>query len=149
MLQSEVPPLAESPQNSIPNLIQQAREGLGQELRAQAEQLHKLEQTLQELQGRQKRLEDGFQQHLVALGKVELAGPPSPPAADSSLENLLAAVRDLMTATLPEQVLQVLTEEGEKLGVRAAAFDVRGKAAWGASARGFGAGLSDKVFRGL
>ena len=33
--------------------------------------------------------------------------------------------------------------------VRAAVFDVRGKAAWGASARGFGEGLSDKAFRGL
>ena len=141
--------MAESLPNPIPKLIQQAREGLAQELRAQAEQLQKLDQGLKELRGRHQQLEDGLQQHLDALGKVELGGPPSAPAADSSLENLLAAVRELMTATLPEQVLQVLTEEGEKLGVRAAVFDVRGKAAWGASARGFDAGLSDKVFRGL
>jgi len=45
-------------------------------------------------------------------------------------------------------VQEVLTEEGEKMGIRAAVFDVRGKAAWGASARGF-AGLTEKIFRGL
>lgn len=141
--------MAESPQNPIKNLINQARERLAQEFRAQAEHLQKLEQSLQELRGRKQQLEEAVEQHLDSLDKVELAPLPSTPAADSSLENLLAAVRDLMTATLPEQVLQVLTEEGEKLGVRAAVFDVRGKAAWGSAARGFGAGLSDKVFRGL
>jgi hypothetical protein len=64
------------------------------------------------------------------------------------IEQVLAGVRDLITATLPEQVLEVLTEESGKLGVRSAVFDVRGKAAWGSSARGF-AGLTDKVFRGV
>jgi len=143
-----VVPLAETSQNPITDLIQQARERLGKELRAQTEQLQKLEASFQELRGKQKQLEENFQQHLDALARVQVAGPPSAPAGDSSLENLLAAVRDLMTATLPEQVQQVLTEEGEKLGIRAAVFDVRGKAAWGASARGF-AGLSEKIFRGL
>ncbi len=140
--------MAETSQNPITDLIQQARERLGKELRAQTEQLQKLEASFQELRGKQKQLEENFQQHLDALARVQVAGPPSAPAGDSSLENLLAAVRDLMTATLPEQVQQVLTEEGEKLGIRAAVFDVRGKAAWGASARGF-AGLSEKIFRGL
>lgn len=140
--------MAETSQNPIADLIQQARERLGKELRAQTEQLQKLEASFEELRGRQKQLEENFQQHLEALARVEVAGPPSAPAGDSSLENLLAAVRDLMTATLPEQVQQVLTEEGEKLGIRVAVFDVRGKAAWGASARGF-AGLSEKIFRGL
>jgi len=145
--------LAESPENLIKNLINQARERLAQEFRAQAEHLQKLEETLQELRSRKQQLEEAVEQHLAALGNVQLPAPSAVPAAaaaaDSSLENVLAAVRDLITATLPEQVLEVLTEEGEKLGVRAAVFDVRGKAAWGSAARGFGAGLSDKVFRGL
>lgn len=141
-------PLAETSQNPIPDLINQARERLAKELRVQAEQLRKLEESVQELRGKHKQLEEDLQQHLEALARVEVGGVPSVPAGDSSLENLLAAVRDLMTATLPEQVQDVLTEEGEKMGIRVAVFDVRGKAAWGASARGF-AGLSEKVFRGL
>ena len=140
--------MADTSQNPISDLIKRARERLVKELSAQPEQLQKLEESLRELRGKQKQLEEGLEQHLEALAKVEIAGSPSAPAGDSSLENLLAAVRDLMTATLPEQVQQVLTEEGEKMGIRAAVFDVRGKAAWGASARGF-AGLSEKVFRGL
>ena len=54
-----------------------------------------------------------------------------------------------MTCTIPEQVFEVLTEEASQWGVRAAIFDVRGKAAWGASAHGFGPALSEKVLRSL
>jgi len=140
--------LAEIQQNPIPELVNQARERLAQQFRAHAEQLQKLEHGLQELRSQYQQLEEAVQQQLDLLAKVELPAPPAP-VADASLEKVLAAVRDLITATLPEQVLEVLTEDAEELGVRAAVFDVRGKAAWGSSARGFGAGLADKVFRGL
>jgi len=140
--------LAETQQDPITGLLSQARERLSQQLQAQAAELQKLEQSVRELRGRHQQLEVAIQQQLEALGKFE--SPLAPPAvAAASLEKLLAAVRDLITATLPEQVLDVLTEEAEQLEVRAAVFDVRGKAAWGSSARGFGPGLSDKVFRGL
>jgi hypothetical protein len=140
--------LAEMQQNPIPELVNQARERLAQQLRAPAEQLQKLEQGLQELRSQYQQLEEAVQQQLDVLAKTELPAPPAP-VADASLEKVLAAVRDLITATLPEQVLEVLTEDAAELGVRAAVFDVRGKAAWGSSARGFGAGLTEKVFRGL
>jgi len=140
--------LAEMQQNPIPELVNQARERLAQQLRAPAEQLQKLEQGLQELRSQYQQLEEAVQQQLDLLAKVELPAPPAP-VADASLEKVLAAVRDLITATLPEQVLEVLTQDAAELGVRAAVFDIRGKAAWGSSARGFGAGLTDKVFRGL
>jgi hypothetical protein len=68
---------------------------------------------------------------------------------DAALENVLTAVRSLMTCTIPDQVFEVLTEEASEWGVRAAIFDVRGKAAWGASAHGFGPGLTEKVVRSL
>ncbi|MGD0922244.1 MAG: hypothetical protein ABSA70_10825 [Terriglobia bacterium] len=140
--------MAEMQQNPIPELVNQARERLAQQLRAPAEQLQKLEQGLQELRSQYQQLEEAVQQQLDLLAKVELPAPPAP-VADASLEKVLAAVRDLITATLPEQVLEVLTQDAAELGVRAAVFDIRGKAAWGSSARGFGAGLTDKVFRGL
>lgn len=141
--------MAETQQNPISDLISKARERLAQGLRSQAEQLQKLEQSLQDLRTQQQELEKAIHQQLETLAKVELPAAAPPMAADTSLEKVLAGVRDLMTATLPEQVQEVLTEEVEKLGVRAAVFDVRGKAAWGASARGFGSELSDKIFRGL
>lgn len=141
--------MAEIEANTIADLIRQARERLNVELRAQAEHLQKLEQNLQDLRGRQQQLEEAVQQQFEILGKFQPPAPSPPPTAHDPLEKLLAAVRNLITATLPEQVLEVLTEEAEGFGVRGAVFEVRGKAAWGASARGFGSQLSQQVFRAL
>lgn len=141
--------MAGTPQNPIAGLVEKARERLGKELRAHTEHLEKLEKSLQDLRGRHQQLEEAIEQQLEALGKFQPAASAGAGASDASLENLLAAVRNLITATLPEQVLEVLTEEAEQLGVRAAVFDVRGKAAWGSSARGFGSQLTEKVFRAL
>lgn len=138
--------MAETQQNPLPDLVQQARQQLAEQFRTHAEQLQKLEQDLQELRRQQKGLEETVQQQLEALAKVEL---PAPPVTEPSLENVLAAVRELITGTLPEQVLEMLTQEAAQLGVRAAVFDVRGKAAWGSAARGFAPALSEKAFRGL
>ncbi len=134
---SEVPRLAENP---IAGLVNQAREQLGQELRAEAQELERLEQGLQALRGRHQRLEQAVEQRLEALGKFS---PPAP------VDKVLASVRNLITATVPEQVFAALAEEAEQMGVRAAVFDIRGKAAWGAAARGFGSELSDNAFRAL
>jgi hypothetical protein len=147
---AEVFPLPQTQQNSIQDLVSQARERLEQELQSQTAQIQKVEESLQELRAKQKQLESAVEEQLVALGKAEpVAGPAAGAAADTSLEKVLGGVRNLITATLPEQVLEVLTEEAEQLGVRSAVFDVRGKAAWGSSARGFGSKLSDKAFRGV
>lgn len=137
--------MPEIPQNSIQDLVTQTRARLDQELQAQAAQLQKLEENLQELRSKQKQVESAIREQLEALGKAQ----PAPAAADASLEKVLGAVRNLITATFPEQVQDVLTEEAEQLGVRAAVFEVRGKAAWGASARGFSSGLLEKTFRAL
>lgn len=148
---SEVSHLAETQRNPLPELVREARECLTQELRAQAEQLQKLEQSLQELRQRHQQLEGAIEQQLEVLEKVELPSTPVPAAAGAevSLEKLLGAVRNLITATLPEQVLGGLTEEAEQTGVRVAVFDVRGKAAWGSSACGFGDQLPERALRTL
>jgi chaperonin cofactor prefoldin len=132
--------LPESQPNSVADLISQARRRLSQELRAQTDELQKLEQSLQTLRNRQRQLEAEIQLQLETLGKFT----PS-----VSLDKVLGSVRNLITATLPEQVFATLAEEAEQMGVRAAVFDIRGKAAWGAAARGFGPELSDKAFRAL
>lgn len=120
------------------------RKKLQEEIERQLNQL--AGQSMQELRDRHKKLEETIAQHLDQLGKYQ---PPPPPVAAAPMDKLLNSVRNLITATLPEQVMDVLTEEAEQMGVRAAVFDVRGKSAWGSSARGFGAGLSEKVFRGV
>lgn len=103
-------------------------------------------QSMQEMRDRHKKLEETIAQHLDQLGKYQ---PPPPPVPAVPMDKLLNSVRNLITATLPEQVMEVLTEEAVQMGVRAAVFDVRGKSAWGSSARGFDASLSEKVFRGV
>ncbi len=140
--------MGKSKQSATDDPVGEVRERLTQEVSAQAEALDKLEQSVQELRERHKKLEEAVQEQLEQLAKYEPAGSPGA-ASGAPLEKLLGSVRNLITATLPEQVFDVLTEEAEQTGVRAAVFDVRGKAAWGASARGFGSSLSPQAFRSL
>lgn len=139
--------MAETAENTVSSQVNDVRERLGQELGAQSEQIVKLEQALRELRERHKKLEETVHEQLSLLAQAESAPPAS--AGGEPLEKLLGSVRNLITATLPEQVLETLTEEAEQMGVRAAVFDVRGKSAWGAAARGFGPALSEKAFRAL
>jgi len=131
-------------QKQMAELIGEVRSHLDQQRRAYAEQVQRIERDLEELAKQQRQLEETIDHHLQGLEKLS-----PPPAPRPTLDEVLSAVGNLMTATLPEQVLDVLAEEAEMMGVRAAVFDVRGKAAWGASARGFGAELSSKAFHGL
>jgi hypothetical protein len=123
--------------------VRQAREQLGEKFRAQAEQLQKLEQDLKELRDEHERLESEAWHQFEVLEKFKLPSAPVP------VDAVLAAVRNLLTATLPKQVFNKLTEEACRMGVRAVAFEVRGKAAWGASAHGFGPQLTQQALRSL
>lgn len=149
----EVSRLAENQPVSFADSIREARQRLGLELRAQAEQIQKLNLELTELQQLQERTEQEAtrQWEEMARAAALAAAAASEPqvSPDTALENVLGAVRGLMTCTIPEQLFKVLTEEASQWGVRAAIFDVRGKAAWGASAHGFGPALSEKVLRSL
>jgi hypothetical protein len=139
----EVAVLPEDDNNALAAQVRQAREQLEEKFRAQAEQLQKLEQDLKELRDEHERLESEAGRHFEALEKFELPSPPVP------LEAVLASVRNLLTATLPKQVFNKLTEEAYRMGVRAVAFEVRGKAAWGASAHGFEPQLTERALHAL
>jgi len=130
-------------------LVRQVRERLAQELQAQAAQIQRLEQGLQELRERHQQIEGALEQQLQGLEKVELPSGTAGEGSAKALEGVLGAVRNLMTATVPEQVLQVATEEAAQMGVRAAVFDVRGKAAWGSAASGFEPQISSRVLHAL
>jgi len=139
--------LAEAQTSLIADLIREARQRLAEELRLQAEQLEKLEHDLAELRLRHQHTEQEADHQWEAIACAGASALRM--SADTALENVLGAVRSLMTCTIPEQVLQILAEEAARWGVRAAIFDVRGKAAWGASANGFGPKLTEKTFQSL
>lgn len=162
--------MTEDQTSSLADAIRDARERLGAELRAQAEHILRLSQgvsALQLLHGRteQEAAHQWDEVERAAAGASEAASAAAQAATadavaaavaavpktspDAGLEQILNAIRSLTTCTLPEQLFEVLTEESAKLGVRAAVFDVRGKAAWGASAHGFGPAVTDRVVRSL
>lgn len=123
--------------------MREIREHLGKKLGAQALQLQKLEEALQELRAEQSRLETEVWGQLEALGKPESASPSTP------VGEVLAAARNLLAATSPRHLFNVLTEESCRLGVRAVVFEVRGEAAWATAAQGFGANLNERTLRTL
>jgi hypothetical protein len=147
---SEVNPLAENHSSAFTESIRGARQRLTLELRAQGQHIHKLNLELAELQQLQERTQQEADRQFDDVARVaadaatELEATP-----EKALAGVLSAVRALVTCTLPEQVFAVLTEEVAKWGLRAAIFDVRGNAAWGASAHGFKPALSEKILHAL
>jgi hypothetical protein len=169
-------PLAETQPSSLADSIRNARQHFEQELRAQAERFEKLHTELTELRQLHERTEQEAARQwdeLASAGELSVTQAAEAAAAKATelaeakaaalaaqvaaarvspeqvLEGVLGALRGLMTCTIPEQVLESLTQEASQWGVRSAIFDVRGKAAWGASAHGFGPSLTEKVFRAL
>ena len=157
----EVFPLAEDQTLSFSEAVRGARERLAKELSAQAEQIQKLNQQLAELGALHDRAEQEAARQWDEMARAAAAAAASAAATAAAsaaaaqaapekvLEDVLGAVRALMTCTIPEQVLEVLTQEAGEWGVRAAVFDVRGKAAWGAAASGFGPSLTQQGLRSL
>ena len=145
--------MAENQPFSFADSIREARERLALELRAQTEQIQKVNLELTELRQLHERTEQEadrqWDEMARAAALADAAAAEAQVSPDTALENVLGAVRAMMTCTIPEQVFEILTEEASQWGVRAAIFDVRGKAAWGASACGFGPALSEKAFRSL
>jgi hypothetical protein len=142
----EVYDLPEIEVNNLAELIRQARERFDREIRDQVDQLGRIEDVIRGLRDRHREIEAALGQQFRLL-EQNLAAPSTTSPSTPSLEKVLIAVRNLITSTIPEQVLRVLTDEAAQMGVRAAVFDVRGKAAWGASAGGFGSDLSEAEFR--
>ena len=143
MIRAEVAVLPENDNYALAAHARQAREQLGKKFRAQAEQLQKLEQDLKALRDEHEQLESEAWHQFDALVKSTVPSAPMP------VDALLAAVSNLGTAISPQQVFNKLTEEASRMGVRAVAFEVRGKAAWGASAQGFGPQLTEQALRSL
>ena len=124
----------------------QAREEFSGSFKRQAEQIEKLAEGLKLLQNEQQRLEEAAFDLLEPLENTAASGDPT---KGSPASNILSSVRQLMATTYAGQVFEVLAEEAARMSIRAAVFDVRGRAAWGSSASGFDPELSGETLRTL
>lgn len=134
------------PQDDINASIGEVRktlERLGEKLRGQAVHLQRLEENLRQLRDEHGRLEAEVWDQIKALGEAKSVTPSTP------LEAVLVAARNLLSAILPKQLFSNLAEESYRFGVRSVAFEVRGEAAWAASACGFGPLLTEQSLHSL
>jgi len=134
--------------SSMSDLIRAARQHLAQEIGAHREKLDNLEADLTKLRAHHQLMGQEIEEQWVEIARAGDA-VASQAASNAALESLLGAVRGLVSCAIPEQVFQRLTEEASHLGARAAVFDVRGKAAWGAAASGFAPELTERIFRSM
>jgi len=143
LIRAEVATLPENDTNEPAVQVHQGRGQLGEKFRAQAEQLQKLDEALKELREKHEQLESEAWHQFEVLKKSQV------PSAPMAVDAVLAAVRNLLTATSSKGVFDKLAEEACRMGVRSAAFEVRGKAAWGTSASGFEPQLTEQDVRSL
>ncbi len=132
--------------NQTSDAIHQAYEQFSEALSCQTDQLEKLLQSIKSLQIRQRQLEEAAS-HLLAPLERSLASDEATNALSPS--SMLACVRRLAATTHVGQIFEVLAEESAQVSVRVAVFDVRGRAAWGASASGFDPELDANSLRAL
>jgi hypothetical protein len=127
--------LATTQSNQISGVVQQDYEQFSRALKRQAEQVARLEQGLRLLQSEQLQLEE-VASHLVSpLVSCDGTNAITP-------SSILACVRRLAVATYAGQLFDVLVQEAARLNVRTVVFDVRARAAWAASASGYGSEIS-------
>jgi hypothetical protein len=132
--------------NQTTDAVQQDYEQFSGALRRQAEQIAQLDQVLRLLQSGQQQLEEAASHLVEPLEKSFASGDGTNALSPSGI---LSCVRKLAAATYAEQVFDVLAEQAARMNVRSAVFDVRGRAAWAASAGGFDPELSGDNLRTL
>lgn len=138
--------MATTQSNETPDAIRQVPEQFSSALRREAEHIERLDQSLKLLRNEHRQLEEVAAHLIGPLEKTLANGDKTKSLSPSSI---FSSVRKLATATYAEQVFALLTEEAARMNVRSAVFDVRGRAAWGSSASGFGPELSGEALRAL
>ena len=121
-------------------VVRQDYEQFSRALRRQAEQIARLDQGLRLLHSQQQQLEEAALHLVGPLENCDGTNAISP-------SSILACIRKLAATTYAGQIFEVLVQEAARLNVRAAVFDVRGRAAWAVSARGFDPEISSEYIR--
>ena len=132
--------LATTQSNQVSGEVRQDYEQFSRALRRQAEQIARLDQGLRLLQSEQQQLEEAASHLVGPLENCDGTNAISP-------SSILACIRKLAAAAYAGQIFELLVQEAARLNVRTAVFDVRGRAAWAVSARGFDPEISSESIR--
>jgi len=141
--------LSDLPEKSLSENLEDTRRTLQEQLESLRQQAENLRRQIEQFSG-------SAAEHLGRLGEQAASlGEPVPsageadPSAGPGLDKILAGVRNLVTATNPAEVFQVLVSETAAFRLKSVVFEIRGKSVWGAAAEGFGEGLTQKALKGL
>lgn len=141
--------MSDLPEKSLSENLEDTRRTLQEQLESLRQQAENLRRQIEQFSG-------SAAEHLGRLGEQAASlGEPVPsageadPSAGPGLDKILAGVRNLVTATNPAEVFQVLVSETAAFRLKSVVFEIRGKSVWGAAAEGFGEGLTQKALKGL
>lgn len=134
--------MSDLPENSLSKKLEDTRRTLQEQLESVRQQAESLRQQIEQFSG-------AAEEHLGRLGEQAASLGDAVPSAGPGLDKILAGVRNLVTATNPAEVFQVLVSETAALRLKSVVFEIRGKSVWGAAAEGFGEQLTQKALKGL
>ena len=134
--------MSDMPENSLSENVENTRRTLREQLESICQQAESLRQQIEQCSGT-------AEEHLGRLAEAVPSAGDAAPLTGPGLDKILAGVRNLVTATNPAEVFQVLVSETAAFRLRSVVFEIRGKSVWGAAAEGFGEELTQKVLKGL
>ncbi len=134
--------MSDLPEKSLSENLEDTRRTLQEQLESVRQQAENLRRQIEQFSG-------SAAEHLGRLGEQAAILEEPVPSAGPGLDKILAGVRNLVTATNPAEVFQVLVSETAAFRLKSVVFEIRGKSVWGAAADGFGEGLTQKALKGL
>ena len=134
--------MSDLPEKSLSENLEETRRTLQEQLESVRQQAENLRRQIEQFSG-------SAAEHLGRLGEQAASLEEPVPSAGPGLDKILAGVRNLVTATNPAEVFQVLVSETAAFRLKSVVFEIRGKSVWGAAADGFGEGLTQKALKGL
>ena len=134
--------MSDLPEKSLSENLEDTRRTLQEQLESVRQQAENLRRQIEQFSG-------SAAEHLGRLGEQAASLEEPVPSAGPGLDKILAGVRNLVTATNPAEVFQVLVSETAAFRLKSVVFEIRGKSVWGAAAEGFGEGLTEKALKGL
>lgn len=134
--------MSDLPEKSLSENLEDTRRTLQEQLESVRQQAENLRQQIEQFSG-------SSAEHLGRLGEQAAILEKPVPSPGPGLDKILAGVRNLVTATNPAEVFQVLVSETAAFRLKSVVFEIRGKSVWGAAADGFGEGLTQKALKGL
>ena len=125
--------MSDLPEKSLSENLEDTRRTLQEQLESVRQQAENLRRQIEQCSG-------SAAEHLGRLGEQAASLEEPVPSAGPGLDKILAGVRNLVTATNPAEVFQVLVSETAAFRLKSVVFEIRWKSVWGAAADGFGEG---------